>query len=117
MALLEGDIVLIQSFYFYLSIIRFKYIKTQYIFIKRTSFDEVVIMLHKFDSNSEQTFLTLPVIFGYFLKIVHCDKRLILKEHLTFPPSLVICDPPRRNQSHVSKQKIQFLIECYTALF
>jgi len=35
---------------------RFKLIKTQHIFIKTTSFDEVMIMLHKFDSNSEHTF-------------------------------------------------------------
>ena len=49
-----------------------------------TSFDEGVIMLHKFDSNSEHTFFTLQVIFGFFLKIVSCDKRLILKEHLTY---------------------------------
>ena len=48
-----------------------------------TSFDEVVIMLHKFDSNSEHTFFTLQVIFSFLLKIVSCDKRLILKEHLT----------------------------------
>ena len=48
-----------------------------------TSFDEVVIMLHKFDSNSEHTFFTLQVIFGFLLKIVSCDKRFILKEHLT----------------------------------
>jgi len=56
----------------------------QYIFIKMTSFDEVVILLHKYDSNSEHTFFTLQVIFGCLLKIVSCDKRLILKEHLTF---------------------------------
>jgi len=49
-----------------------------------TSFDEVVIMLHKFNSNSEHTFFTLQVIFGCLLKIVSCDKRLILKEHLTY---------------------------------
>ena len=48
-----------------------------------TSFDEVVIMLHKFDSNSEHTFFTLQLIFGFLLKIVSCDKRLILKEHHT----------------------------------
>src|SRR6218665_1213681 len=65
------------------TIIRFKYIKTQCIFIKITSFDEVVIMLHKFDSNSEHTFFILWTIFGFLLKIVSCDKRLILKEHLT----------------------------------
>ena len=47
-----------------------------------TSFDEVVIMLHNFDSNSEHTFFTLQIIFGVLLKIVSCDKRLILKEHL-----------------------------------
>ena len=41
-------------------------------------------MLHKFDSNSEHTFFTRQVIFGFLLKIVSCDKRLILKEHLTF---------------------------------
>ena len=38
------------------TIIKFKYIKTQYIFIKITSFSKVVIMLQKFDSNSEHTF-------------------------------------------------------------
>ena len=35
-----------------------------------TSFDEVVIMLHKFDSNSEHTFFTLHIISGFLLKIV-----------------------------------------------
>ena len=49
-----------------------------------TSFDEVVILLHKLDPNSEHTFFTLHVIFGCLLKIVSCDKRLILKEHLTY---------------------------------
>jgi len=49
-----------------------------------TSFDKVVIMLHKFDSNSEHTFFTLHLIFGFLLKIVSCDKRLIMKEHLTY---------------------------------
>ena len=53
-----------------------------------TSFDEVVIMLYKFDSNSEHTFFTLQVIFGFLLKIVSCDKRLILKEHLTYDSNL-----------------------------
>jgi len=41
-------------------------------------------MLHKFDSNSEHTFFTLQLIFGFLLKIVSCDKRLILKEHHTY---------------------------------
>src|SRR6218665_1665652 len=66
------------------TIILFKYIKTQCIFIKMTSFDEVVIMLHKFDSNSEHTFFTLKLIFGFLFKIVSCNKRLILKEHHTY---------------------------------
>src|SRR6218665_1653283 len=65
------------------TIIRFKYIKTQCIFIKMTSFDEVVIMLHTFDSNSEHTLFTLYLIFGFLLEIVSCDKCLIMKEHLT----------------------------------
>src|SRR6218665_849118 len=76
------------------TIIRFKCIKTQYIFIKMTSFDEVVIMLHKFDSNSEHTFFYPQVIFGSLLKIVSCDNRLIIKEHLLLDSKhlyLVVC--------------------------
>ena len=105
MALLEGDTFWIQSFFIYIyiysgfaTIIRFKYIKTQYIF---TSFDKVAIMLHNFDSNSEHTIFTLQVIFGRLLKILSCDKRLILKEHLTVCLSiylrLYVCLPVYRS--------------------
>jgi len=48
-----------------------------------TSFNEVEIMLHKFDSNSEHTFLYPAGHFRLLLKIVSCDKHLMLKEHLT----------------------------------
>src|SRR6218665_2324715 len=62
---------------------------------KITSFDEVVIMLHKFDSNSEHTSFTRQVIFGFLLKIVSCDKRPILKEHLTYAVYIMIqCTDP-----------------------
>src|SRR6218665_2432707 len=81
------------------TIILFKYIKTQCIFIKMTSFDEVVIMLHKFYSNSEHTFFTLRLIFGFLLKFVSCDKRLILKERLTIIFNL--CDTGDQNPSLV----------------
>ena len=62
---------------------RFKHIKMQHIFIKMNSFEEVTIVLHKLDSKSEHTFLNLQVIFDRFLKIIFCDIRLILTEHLT----------------------------------
>src|SRR6218665_335734 len=72
MAILEGDIFEFNLFihiYIYsgsATIIRFKYIKTQCIFIKMTSFDEVVIMLHKFNSNSEHTFFYSASHFRLF---------------------------------------------------
>jgi len=43
------------------------HIKMQHIFIKMTSIDKEIIMLHKFDTNSEHTFFTLQVIFAHFL--------------------------------------------------
>jgi len=38
---------------------------------KNNFFDDVMIMLHKFDSNSKHSILTLQVIFGHFLKTFH----------------------------------------------
>lgn len=49
-----------------------------------TFWDEVMIVLHKFDSDSELIFFTLQVIFGHFLHIVSCDICLVLAEHLTY---------------------------------
>ena len=55
-------------------------------------------MLHKFDSKSEHTIFTLHIIFGFLLKIVSCDKRLILKEHLTYILHIyyIQCSPDER---------------------
>jgi len=51
------------------------------------SFNEAMITLPKFISNSEHIFFTLQDIFGRILKIVSFDMRLILPEHLTFAPA------------------------------
>jgi len=52
-----------------------------------TSFDKVMIVVHKSNSNSEHTFFTLQVILGHFLKTVSCDMHLILTEHLIYAVS------------------------------
>ena len=81
-----------------------------------TSFDEVVIMLHKFDSNSEHTFFTLQMIFGFLLKIVSCDKRLILKEHHTIMFAW-ICLKFRRekHEKHAFGEEI-LVVDIYTEM-
>jgi len=71
MAKLEGDKCLIFLFIYVYSGFStktwFKYIKTQNIFIKITSIDEAMIMLHEFDSKPKHTFFTHQVFFPSFL--------------------------------------------------
>ena len=71
-----------------------------------TSFDEVVILLHKYESNSKHTFFTLQVIFGCLLRIVSWDKRLILKEHLTIVQSFKLYLSVAMLKLSVSSQSI-----------